>query len=674
MTRAGGRVRAVVLVGLLLAGVAAVLAWRLTRGSNGLGVRTVVLVTLDTTRADRLGAYGGDPTLTPRLDRLAAEGVRFERCLTTAPITLPAHASILSGLDPIAHGARVNGAYAFDPANPSLAVAMQEAGFRTGAFVSAFPLDQRFGLDRGFDAYDDERHDAEGRPDADGLERRGEATVEAALDFVDEVGSTPLFLWVHLFDPHAPYEAPAPFSKERDDPYDAELAYTDHCVGQLLDGLAARERLADALVVVVGDHGEGLGEHGESTHTIFCYDSTLRVPWLIWAKDRLAPRRVPGTVSVSAVAPTVLDLLDLERPPGMTSRSWAAAAHGAGGGPRGGDATPAYFESKAPEFYYGFAPLSGIEADGAKLIVAPRPELYRPEDDPGELRNLIDDEPALAAALKKLHDDHVRRRSTSRGAAAALSERAEAQLRELGYVSAGGRGEGDGRDPKDGIRVVEALQEAALRSRDDVPGAIARLEALVRDEPEVAEALEVLGDLLAGAGRYEEARERYGRARELRPRNPELYVKEGQVLGDALGRADEAESRYRAALEIDPTHVRARVQLGLLFLRSERIPAAKRRFDDVLGRHPDVVAARIGRAECLLREGNVRLADQDLRHALGVDATHPHALWRVVETCVRLRNLEDALAFEERLRALGDERGWGTEVERELDEARVSRQ
>lgn len=663
-----GRVRVAFLV-VIVVTAGALLTWRLTRGSNGLGVRSVVLITLDTTRADRLGAYGGDPSLTPRLDRLAGEGVLFERCLTTAPITLPAHASILSGLDPIAHGARVNGAFAFDPSNPSLVEAMRSDGFRTGAFVSAFPLDQQFGLDHGFEVYDDVRLDRDGAPDADALERRGDETVRAALGFVDDVGSMPLFLWVHLFDPHAPYEAPAPFSERFDDPYAAEVAYVDHCVGLLLDGLAERGRLEDALVVVVADHGEGLGEHGESTHTVFCYDTTLHVPWIVWSKDRLAPRRVAETVSVASVAPTVLDLLDLDVPPAMAAPSWADAVRGHAAVRRD---EVVYFESQAPQFYYGFAPLAGVEAGGAKLIFAPRPELYRPGTDPGERHNLFDSEPQVASALKRRLDEHVRRHATDRGVSAPLSPQAEERMRQLGYVTAAATSDGDGRDPKDGIGIVEALQAAALRSRDDRDGAIAELQTLVRDEPAVAEAFEMLGDLLAGAGRFEEAAADYGRARELRPKNPELYVKEGEVLGGAMGRVEEAESRFRVALDLDPTHVRARVQLGLLFLRSERIDAAKRRFDEVLARNPDVVPARIGRAECLLLQGNVRLADQDLRHAVEGDATNVHALWRLVETCVRLKNLEDALAFEARLRALGDERGWASAIELELEEARLS--
>jgi len=245
-----------VAAGLVALLVVLVFAWRALRSRNGLGVKSVVLVTLDTVRTDRIDSYrdgGGLADLTPTLDGLAREGVRFERCLTTAPITMPAHASILSGTDPIAHGVRLNGAFGFSPENPSLALALQEKGFKTGAFVSAFVLNRRFGLDVGFDEYDDDMRWPDGSFDPGPLERRGERTVARALEFVERCGQAPFFLWVHLFDPHAPYEAPAPWSERFDDPYDAELAYMDHCVELLLDGLGAMGRLSDSLVCVVGE-------------------------------------------------------------------------------------------------------------------------------------------------------------------------------------------------------------------------------------------------------------------------------------------------------------------------------------------------------------------------------------------------------------------------------------
>ncbi len=636
------------------------IAVRATRGRNELGVTSVVLVTIDTVRADRIGAYGGAPDVMPTIDRLAREGVRFERCLTTAPITLPAHASILSGTDPIAHGARVNGAFAFAPENPSLARVLKDRGFATGAFVSAFVLDERFGLDVGFDEYDDKFALEDGIYDPSPEERRGERTVDAALDFVERAGSQPFFVWVHLFDPHAPYEAKDPFASRFEDPYDAELSYVDHCIDELLSGLAARERLDDCLLSIVADHGEGLGDHGESTHTVFVYDTTMRVPWIMWSNGRLpAGRTVGPTVSVISVAPTILDLLDLEIPVEMYGKSSKPLIDGERVASR-----PVHFESLAPSYYYGFDPLSGIELDGRKLIVAPRPELYDPKTDPSEQENLFTAEPAVASRLKRELDAYERLHATNRSAPQELSASSLARMRELGYLAGGGARESTGRDPKDGIHIVERLQQAALRSRDDRAGAIDALERLIADDPSIAEAHELLGDMEAIEDPATAAAS-YARARELRPRNPELYVKEGTArIG--MGEIERAELLLRSAIDIDATNVRARVQLGHLHLRRGTVDAAKRRFDEVLLDHPDVVGARLGRAECLLSLGNVRLADQDLRAAVEQEPNNLHALSRLVMTCVTLRNLEDAVQFRARALDLDDTMSWPAEIEREI--------
>ncbi len=641
------------LAALLAAGGYA--TWRLTRGMNGLGVTSVVLISIDTLRADRLGCYGGDPRLAPNIDRLAAEGARFERCLTTAPITLPAHASLLSGTDPIAHGARLNGASMFDPRNPSLAAVLRDQGFVTAACVSAWVLDQRYGLDLGFDEYDDRTVDEQGESDPSPLERRGERTVAAALRFVERTAAAPFFLWVHLFDPHAPYQAPAPFGERLLTPYDAEVAYADWCVGKLLEGLEERGRLADALVVLTADHGEGLGDHGESTHSVFVYDSTLRVPLVFWSKGRIPAGTVEtDTTSIISVAPTILDLLRLERPAGMYGPSLASAVlRGQSGDEEyslaGGHAC---FESLAGEFYYGFAPLSGIDRGGNKLIVAPRPELYRVAEDRDERANLFDQESGLARELRSLLDQDMRAHVTGRSAPRTLDPDTIERLRQQGYLaSRAASTSGGGRDPKDGVHIVEALQQATLAAKDERAAAIAAVERLVLQEPEVAEAFDILGGLRFEEGDRPGALRAFGRALELNPGNPDLHTQRGTVLLH-LDRDAEAEESLEAALELDPTHVRARVQLGLLLLKSGRLDAARRAFDEVLQQHADVVAARIGRADCVTQMNNVRLADQDLRAALEQEPKNLGVLTRLARTSVLLENQEEALFFFLRAQAL----------------------
>jgi arylsulfatase A-like enzyme/Tfp pilus assembly protein PilF len=642
---------AVALVVLLFMG------WRVTRGRNGLGVRAIVLVTIDTVRTDRIGCYGGaggNGGLTPTLDRLAREGVRVERCLTTAPITLPAHASILSGTDPIAHGVRINGAFAFAPDNPSLAAVLREQGFRTAAFVSAAVLDRRFGLDHGFEEYDG--------PGA--AERVGEQTVDAALGFVERAGNAPFFLWVHLFDPHAPYAAPAPFGARYDDPYDGELAYTDACVERLLDGIARLGRLADALVCVTGDHGEGLGDHDEQTHTTLVYDTTLRVPWLLWSPGRLpAGLAVEQPASVIAIAPTMLDLLALERPPGMYGPSLASAVLG---GSAAADPAPLRFETLAPEYYYGFAPLVGLEHGGSKLIVAPRPELYDVAADPAELDNLYAERRAVADDLKRRLDAYEREHATDRGAEFVPDDDIGRRLEMLGYV--GGRAHrvpGDGRDPKDTTHIVNAIQEAGIQSAADPAQAIDTLERLLEKEPGVAEAWELLGDVRSSVpGRSGEARTAYREALALRRgEDPVLHTKIGETAL-RLGEARAAEESFALALGLDDNFVAARVQLANLQLRRGSFEEARQNYDRILQADPRHFGALKGRGHCLFAQGNWRLAEQDLREARRVgpaDFDVLHCLGRLYDAD-KLADRDKAIVCYEEALALQPDGMFSAEI------------
>ncbi|HTK28216.1 MAG TPA: sulfatase, partial [Vicinamibacterales bacterium] len=239
----------------------------------------LLLITIDTLRRDRVGAFGGTGGLTPHLDALAASGLRFTDAYASAPLTLPSHASIFTAVSPPVHGIRTNGLLRLGPSLPTLATILHDRGYRTGAFVGAFVLDARFGLNRGFDVYDDRYGEHHEGDETEGAERRAEDVVKPAAAWIS-AGSSPYFAWVHLYDPHEPYRAPEPFASQHA-PYDAEVAYTDAMVGRLFDSLQAAGRLDRTLVVVSADHGESLGEHGERTHGVFVYDVTTRVPWII---------------------------------------------------------------------------------------------------------------------------------------------------------------------------------------------------------------------------------------------------------------------------------------------------------------------------------------------------------------------------------------------------------
>ena len=346
--------------------------------SAAVTAKHVVLITIDTLRADRVGTYGYRKARTPHIDALAAAGLTATRAYATAPVTLPSHASMLSGRYPPAHGARHNGV-AMGEGVPTLATIYKAAGFATGAFVSAFPLDRRFGLAAGFDVYGDRwARGPDGRP-AD--ERAGQLTVDEALAWRRTTGGARTFLWVHLFEPHAPY-GDAASGRPLSDRYDDEIAEADRQVGRLLDGLGAAR--AETLIVVTADHGEAFGEHGEIGHSLFVYDTTLHVP-LILQGPGAARGLLPNPVSLVDIAPTVLAAAEVPAPASLDG----AVLRQDGGGPRDESPRQLYAETMAPFEDFGWSPLRAVRAGALKYILAPSPELYDLAADAGETANLV---------------------------------------------------------------------------------------------------------------------------------------------------------------------------------------------------------------------------------------------------------------------------------------------
>jgi len=356
----------------------------------------VLLITLDTTRADRLGCYGYAKAETPTLDQLARDGVLVERALATAPITLPSHTSILTGRYPIGHGVHDNGIFKAAPELVTLAERLKAAGYATAAFVSSQVVASQYGLAQGFDRYDEQLVTSS----AGGLsrvERRAAATVNAALAWMEQAPLSPWFVWLHLFDPHRPFDAPPAFAKRFEDPYDAEIAYIDQQLKRFLQRWG-KERLARTAVIVTADHGEGLGEHDELSHGLFLYDSTMRVPLLLRHPSFGAGKRLAGQVSHVDLVPTLLDLLQL--PPAAGE----APLDGVSLLPALRSEKPeawndALLETYLPWYGHGLSPLEGLSDRRAKLIDGPDRELYLWREDPGEQHDRADDEAALTAAL-----------------------------------------------------------------------------------------------------------------------------------------------------------------------------------------------------------------------------------------------------------------------------------
>jgi arylsulfatase A-like enzyme len=435
------------------------------RNARGPGP-SLLLVTFDTTRADRIGAYGDADAETPALDALAARGLLYERAYAAAPITLPSHATLLSGLYPHEHGARDNGLYRVPDEVLLLPEALAAGGWRTGAFLGSVVLSPRYGLDQGFEVYDVPVPGRDAGDGEEGVERAAGAVVDAALAWLDTVPADQRFLlWVHLFDPHARYEPPEPYAARHADPYDGEIAYADSQLGRLLAVLAERGRDADLAVIATADHGESLGEHGEPTHGIFLYDATMRVPLIVVPPGALreppsgAARRVTATVSLADVPATVLDLLGLPaaalpaaRTPSLLRSADATESGGAGTGapesgahagdpdaPGGGRAV--YLESLLPFHQHRWRPLRGLAWDGSKLIDSEPPELYVTADDPGERDDRAAAQPARVAAARASMAALLARQRAADVAATAPAEYESEQHEAIGNVGAAEEGD-----------------------------------------------------------------------------------------------------------------------------------------------------------------------------------------------------------------------------------------
>ncbi len=530
--------------------------------------RSALLVTLDTTRWDALSTTGAPPGVTPALDALAAESIQFLQARTTAPLTAPAHASMLTGLIPPRHGVRDNGSARLPAAAVTLAERLREAGCATAAFVAAAVLDARYGLDQGFDRYDDLERPA-GAEGQHFLERDAAAVVEAARTWLAGLpAERPFFLWVHLFDPHAPYAPPPEFlERAGGHAYLGEVAYADHHVGRLLAELRALGRDAETLVVVVADHGEGLGQHGEGTHASLAYDSTVRVPLLVRRPDRRhAGTRAEGIASVVDVFPTVLAALGLDPAAGVAGgvdgSSLLAPQVPAGRG--------AYFETYYGHLHFGWSPVAGWADARGKYVHSSAPLLFRTDRDPQENAPAAAPAEELAAYRRALEAAVARPALEPERAAADAS--AAAELRALGYAGVAdatdalpGPTEDTGLPaPHERLEELAAYQRArALASEGRHEEACAVLRPLLADNPRNLYAYDQLGASLAKLARWDEVVEVLTRRLPLGRPQAATHVNLGAAL-ESLGRAQEAEAHYRRALELDPGHPTARANLERL--------------------------------------------------------------------------------------------------------------
>ena len=580
---------AVLVLGLLPLALVLGLEW-MRRRTTAQEPASLLLVTLDTLRADRVGAWGGPPGLTPVLDALAARGLVFEEALASVPLTLPSHATLFTGLEPPRHGVHDNGTYVLPADVETLATRLKAAGYETGAFVGAYVLDRRFGLARGFDHYDDRIARNERGPSVLESERRGGDVVDAAAAWLR--GRTGrVFAWVHLYDAHAPYDPPPPHREAHAGrPYDGEVAYVDACVGRLIDAMrAAQPERGEPLVAVVGDHGESLGEHGELTHGFFVYQSTLRIPFLLAGPGVPKGERRKGIARTADLLPTLLARLGLPLPSGLDGSDLLAGA----------PAREAYAESHYPATF-GWSPLRSFRIADLKLIDAPRPELFDLAADPREERDLAAQRPEAVERLRQaIRALRERGRPPS---AATLDSAAEERLRALGYVASAAPVEdadAAGRpDPKDRLGSYRAYEEAVwAESRGDLDAAVAGLERLVKQEPQNGLFRRSLASALRRKGRLVEAVDALGLPG--RGREDAVAWHERAIALAQAGRAKEAEASEREALSLNPLLPEPHNHMGTLLARQGRPSDALAHFETAASLDPNNAEAWNNRANAL---------------------------------------------------------------------------
>lgn len=581
------------------------------------GDLNVVVITLDTTRWDRLGAYGDRAAVTPNLDRLAAEGVLFEQAIAAGPLTLPAHSTIFTGLLPPRHGVRDNGGYVLDEKHVTLASLLKRGGWQTGAFVGAFVLDSKWGLNQGFDTYHDKFDVSKYKSVSLGdVARRANEVVDNAMPWLEQHGSDRFFAWLHFYDAHSPYDPPEPFkSRFADRPYAGEIAFVDDQVGRVLRWLDARGLTDKTIVLVIGDHGESLNEHGEGTHGLFIYDATTRVPFLVRAPfGAMRGRRVKSQVRSEDVTPTVLDLLGLPALDGSQGQTLAPLMTGASQDLN----LEAYSESLYARNHYGWSELRSIRAGRFKYIATTRPELYDLEKDPGEVTNLYEERRDLAgrmaAALDRMSVDE------QPAGPSAVDPETRERLAALGYIGSftnTARKAGEALpDPKDKIDIFNLMTSAhETKGKDGGTEAIERLTSVVERDPNVLDAWIMLGNEYFRKNQFAEALEKYQRALQINP-DYDLATVNLASAYRALGNYDAATIGYERYLQKDPKNAWVRYQLGELYVELNQLDKAEAEFNHALADDTRVASARNALGVVAFKRGDLVKAEEQVRAAI----------------------------------------------------------
>jgi arylsulfatase A-like enzyme/Tfp pilus assembly protein PilF len=581
----------------------------------------VVLITIDTLRADHLGCYGYKQIKTPNIDGLAAEGARFERAFAVVPVTLPSHSSMLTGTYPMLSGMHDFSGNKLSPLQPTMASVLKQAGYQTGAVIAAAVLDSRFGLNQGFDFYYD--HFEFSRLDEanlDEMERPGNAVADVALDWLGKNSQKKFFLWMHLYDPHFPYHPPEPYSHEyAAQPYDGEIAFADEQIGRLLRFLKEKGIYKNTLIVLCGDHGESLGEHGEKTHGFFIYNATMHVPLIIRLPEQAAGRTVADPVSLVDLMPTILGAVGLEVPSQVQGRSLLAEVRG---GPTDRDRV-LYGETYLPRIHFNWSELRGSENTKYHFIDAPKPELYDLAKDPGEVHNLFSEKKAVAEEMRAKLVGMIRDYSAGKemaektGLDPALLER----LKSLGYAGFSGGSDPtissrDLVDPKDRVATYELISQAMADGQHSrYQESIDKLKEVVKTEPNSVPAHYLQGLDYYRLKMYPQAADELQKTVQLSPDYALAFFNLGMAQAHA-GQMDAAIATLRRTLQLDATNFEAAYNLGVAFLQKQELEPAAAAFRQSVTINPDLARGHRALGETLIYMNQVDEAVVELRRAV----------------------------------------------------------
>ncbi|MGB6369259.1 MAG: sulfatase-like hydrolase/transferase [Thermoanaerobaculia bacterium] len=613
--------------------------------------RNLVLITLDTVRADHLSCNGSTTARTPNLDALALGGVNFTRTRASVPLTLPSHASILTASYPPTHTVRDNGSFRLPAEQLTLAEVLASQGYDTAAFVGSFVLDRRFGLAQGFDLYDDRTWSDVSMLENLEAERNAGAVLAVFKRWLDERGeSSPFFAWVHFYDPHAPYEPPEPYrSRYADDPYAGEIVYTDDIVGRLVAELESKGLGRRTIVAVVGDHGEGLGEHAEGTHSLLIYNSTLHVPMLIRAPGLVPEGRVvSGLTRTIDLAPTLLDLLGA----GVSLGQGVSLRHRIDDrtGEEGSESRavdPVYSESLYPRLHLGWSELRALESGHYKLIQAPEPELYDIARDPGERVNVIDQHPEVHADLQRQLAEMTAGDFVAE--ATSLDPEAVAKLRSLGYLSSPGPGPptaegGSAIDPKSKMADWERIQIGIFEfSRGNYTAAASIFEDVSATNGNVLLVYDYLGSSYMRLEQWSRAERVYREALARGLESARFHLDLG-LIHEQRGDPVPAMRELRAALALDSYDVTARFHFGNLLRRAGRIEQAAEQYRQAVEINPDYVYAWNGLGMTLAKTGRHSEALAAFRRVMEIDPDGARGYYNLAVQLERMRRPAEALA------------------------------